>query len=111
LLLKHWNAGSPPDHPRYTCILFGEDGYFLDDENKTNGPLNGFRFVLHGDDESEEGSEDESTAEEELEVDSIVDTQRRVDEELRSLLLSWRTSARHHGGEQRDEEVRGEHIG
>ena len=38
VLLKHWNNGFPSTKPHYTCILFGEDGYFFDDEHKNRQP-------------------------------------------------------------------------
>ena len=34
---------------RCRIILFGEDGYFLDNEKKEGGPLEGYRFFYEGD--------------------------------------------------------------
>ena len=56
LLLKHW-TGFPHTKPHYTCILFGEDGYFLDDEHKEDGLIDGYWFFMHDDDESDKGPE------------------------------------------------------
>jgi hypothetical protein len=46
LYINRCNSGTPPDKPLCSCVLFGEEDYFLDEEQKTDGPTNGFRIVV-----------------------------------------------------------------
>jgi hypothetical protein len=47
LYLKFKNQFCPPDDPWLGCTLFGEEGYFVDDEALTDAPLDGHRFIVY----------------------------------------------------------------
>jgi len=44
LHIKECNLGLPPTEP-LQVILFGEEGYFLDEDRKERGPSDGYRLV------------------------------------------------------------------
>ena len=46
LHIKECNVGHPPDKPLFKVILFGEDNYFLDAEEKERGPPIGYRLIV-----------------------------------------------------------------
>jgi hypothetical protein len=50
LYINRCNSGYPPDKPLCSCVLFGEEDYLPDEEQKINGPPDGFRIVCLTDD-------------------------------------------------------------
>ena len=46
LHLKECNEGFPPDKPLYKAVLFGEEEYFLDRDEKEGGPPDGYRLLV-----------------------------------------------------------------
>ena len=54
LYVKTCIIGSPPDRPFCTCVLFGEDHYFLDSNRGTGGPPGGYRLIALDDSKDEE---------------------------------------------------------
>ena len=72
LYIKHCNLARGPDaKPFCSCVLFGEEDYFTNRTEKTNGPSEGFRFIVHdGDDEPD--SDDSSIGEEDSSDDSDI---------------------------------------
>ncbi len=46
LYINHCNSGSPPNEPLCSCILFGKNNYFFDEERKSSGPPIGFRILV-----------------------------------------------------------------
>ena len=46
LHIKECIEGFPPDKPLFKAILFGEGEYFLGQDEKEGGPLDGYRLLL-----------------------------------------------------------------
>jgi hypothetical protein len=85
LYIKRCNlARGPNEKPFCSCILFGEDDYFLDRAEKTDGPSEGFRIVVHDGEDEDNTSEDSDMTEEDDSDDS--DTDDDDDSEILSIL-------------------------
>ena len=58
LYIKRCNRAQGPSVPPFcSCVLFGEERYFFDEQEKTCGSPDGFRIVVHdGEDEDDSDS-------------------------------------------------------
>jgi hypothetical protein len=45
--IKECNSSSPPNLPIRSALLFGEEGYFLDNKTCADPPPDGWRLVVH----------------------------------------------------------------
>ena len=89
LYIKRCNlARGPETKPFCSCVLFGEEDYFINRTDQTGGPPEGFRIVVHdGENEpdsedldtNEEDNSDNSSAEEELfrQVESNISSKQK----------------------------------
>jgi hypothetical protein len=72
LYIKRCNlARGPEAKPFCSCVLFGEEDYFNDRTEKTDGPSEGFRIILH-DGEDTNDSDDSEAEEEDFSKDSDI---------------------------------------
>ncbi len=72
LYIKRCNlARGPEAKPFCSCVLFGEEDYFNDRTEKTDGPSEGFQIIVH-DGEDKTNSDDSEAAEEAVNKDSDI---------------------------------------
>ena len=73
LYIKRCNLARGPDaKPFCSCVLFGEEDYFNNRTEKTDGPVEGLRIIVH-DGDNETDSDDSRIKEEDFSGDSEID--------------------------------------